>query len=42
MGEINKNKLYEDAIYWHLIGEGYSDFIAKEKAKKMAEKNDLL
>jgi hypothetical protein len=38
MGETEKtNKLYEEALYWHLIAEGHSDYIAKMEAKRRAE-----
>jgi len=37
MGEIEeKNKLYRDAIYWHLIAQGYTEFQAKIEADKRA------
>jgi len=34
MDEKEKNKLYQDAIYWHLIGLGYSEFEAELEAKR--------
>ncbi len=39
MGENNKDKLYKDAIYWHLIGKGYTDFMAEMEARRILEKN---
>ena len=37
-----KNKLYEDAIYWHLIGEGYTEYRAEVEAKRrMARVNTI-
>jgi len=37
-----KNKLYKDAIYWHLIGEGYTEYRAKGEAKRrMARGNTI-
>ncbi len=36
------NKLYKDAIYWHLIGEGYTEYRAKVEAKRrMARGNTI-
>lgn len=34
MGENKTNKLYKDAIYWHLIGEGYSELQAEVEASR--------
>jgi len=38
MGDIDKNSLYKDAIYWHLIGKGYTEFQAEAEAKRRMEK----
>ena len=35
MDEDESKKLNKDAIYWHLIGQGYSDWEAKIRAEKM-------
>ena len=42
MGEIEKNKLYKDAIYWHLIGEGYNEFQAEAEAKRRMLRADKI
>ena len=37
MGEKERNKLYKDAIYWHLIGQGYTEYQAEvESERRMA------
>ena len=36
MGDNNQIELYKDAIYWHLIGKGYTEFQAEAEAKRMA------
>jgi hypothetical protein len=42
MGEKELEKLYEDAIYWHLIGKGYSEKQAELEAKRrMLQQNEL-
>lgn len=38
MDETDKKQLYKDALYWHFIGQGYSDWIAKAKAEQMLER----
>ena len=37
MGETEQNKLYKDAIYWHLIGKGYSEFLAEIEARRLSK-----
>jgi hypothetical protein len=40
LGEAEVNKLYKDAVYWHLIGEGYSEFEAEvEAARRVARRS---
>ena len=34
MGEKERNKLYKDAIYWHLIGQGYTKYQAEVESKR--------
>jgi hypothetical protein len=34
LNQEKKNKLMRDAIYWHLIGEGYSDYKARIEADR--------
>jgi len=34
MGEIEQKKLLKDAVYWHLIGEGYSEFQAEVESTR--------
>ena len=41
MGEKQANKLLKDAIYWHLIREGYSEYKAKVEAERMMAKRKL-
>ena len=42
LGENDLNKLYEDAIYNHLLGKGYSEYQAKVMAKRwLAKQNEL-
>jgi hypothetical protein len=36
--KLRKKKLNEQALYNHFIGEGYSIFIAKNKAKMITKK----
>ena len=39
MGEKETNELYKDAIYWHLIGEGYTkDQAENEARRRMAQR----
>ena len=33
----NKKQLYQDAIYWHLIGKGYPEWKAKAEAERILE-----
>ncbi|UCF13267.1 MAG: hypothetical protein JSW06_03140 [Thermoplasmatales archaeon] len=42
MGEKQINKLLKDAIYWHLIGEGYSEYKAKVEADRILAKGRYL
>ena len=43
MGDTEeKNKLYEDAIYWHLIGEGYTEHKAEVEAKKRIAQGETI
>lgn len=43
MGETEKlDKLYEDAIYWHLIAQGYSDYVAKMEAQRRTKIKESL
>ena len=37
-----KNKLYKDAIYWHLIGEGYTEYRAEVEAKRRMARGDII
>ena len=40
MGDAEVNKLYKDALYWHLIGEGYTEFEAEvEAARRVARRS---
>jgi len=42
LGENEVNKLYQDAIYWHLIGKGYPEFEARVEAKRrVRERNKI-
>jgi len=34
METVARNKLYQDALYWHLIGEGYTEYQAEVEAKR--------
>ncbi|MEM0466148.1 MAG: hypothetical protein QXL17_05680 [Candidatus Thermoplasmatota archaeon] len=34
MGENNSEQLLKDAIYWHLIGLGYTEFQAEVEAQR--------
>ena len=34
MGEKERNQLYKDAIYWHLIGQGYTEYQAEVESKR--------
>jgi hypothetical protein len=36
----NIRKLYEDALYWHFIGKGYSDERARFEAKHRTGKHE--
>ena len=40
--EEQVNKLLKDAIYWHLIGEGYSEYRAKVEADRRMAKRRFL
>ena len=43
MGDTEeKNKLYEDAIYWHLIGEGYTERRAEIESKRRAAQGNAI
>ena len=35
MNEIDRKKLYKDAIYWHYINQGCSEYLAKTKAEQI-------
>ena len=35
--EDDRKILYKDALYWHYISEGYSEFQAKAKAERDVE-----
>ena len=37
-----KNELYKDAIYWHLIGEGYTEYRAEVEAKRRVAQGDAI
>lgn len=37
MSDDDKKILYKDALYWHFISEGYSEFQAKAKAERAVE-----
>jgi hypothetical protein len=38
LGENEVNQLYKDAIYWHLIGKGYTEFEAEVEARRLAQR----
>ena len=38
MGEKEENKLMKDALYFHLLGEGYSDFEARMGSEIISKK----
>lgn len=40
--EARVNTLLKDAIYWHLIGEGYSEYAAKIEADRIMAKMRLI
>jgi len=42
MGDKEVNQLYKDAIYWHLISQGYSEEQAKMEARKRTLPQDEL
>ena len=42
MGEKEKNKLYKDAIYWHLIGQGYSEYQAEIEARRRVALEEII
>ncbi|MCK5261522.1 MAG: hypothetical protein KAJ44_05035 [Thermoplasmatales archaeon] len=42
MGEKQANKLLKDAIYWHLVGKGYSEYKAKVEADRVMAKRRFL
>ncbi len=42
MGEKQANKLLKDAIYWHLVGKGYSEYKAKVEADRRMAKRRFL
>jgi hypothetical protein len=42
MGDKEENKLYKDAIYWHLIGEGYTEYRAEVEAKRRMTRRDII
>jgi len=42
LGEKQANKLLKDAIYWHLISEGYSEYKAKVETDKAMAKRRFL
>jgi len=42
LGEKQANKLLKDAIYWHLISEGYSEYKAKVEADRVMTKRRFL
>jgi len=42
LGQKQANKLLKDAIYWHLISEGYSEYKAKVEAERMMAKGRYL
>ena len=42
MGEKEKNKLLKDAIYWHLIGQGYTEYQAETEASRRVTQKDII
>jgi len=42
MGENEKSKLYKDAIYWHLIGQGYTEFQAENEARRRVAQEEII
>ena len=36
MGEGELKDLYKDALYWHFINQGYSEWRAKTEAERIA------
>ncbi len=42
MGEKEKNKLYKDAIYWHLIGQGYTEYQAEIEARRRVALEEII
>ncbi len=42
MGDKQVNKLYKDAIYWHLISLGYSEKHAEIEARRRMMPQDEL
>ena len=42
MRDKKVNQLYKDAIYWHLIGQGYSEKQAEIEAKRRMLPQDEL
>jgi hypothetical protein len=40
MGENKVDQLYKDAIYWHLIGQGYTEFQAEVEARRRLNQQD--
>jgi len=42
MGGKEQNKLYTDAIYWHLIGQGYTEYQAEVESKKRMTQADKI
>jgi len=42
MGEKEKNKLYKDAIYWHLIGQGYTEYQAESEARRRLAQKEII
>jgi len=37
---VEKTQLYTDALYWHFINLGYSEWRAKAEAEKITGKRD--
>ena len=35
MTNDDQKKLYKDALYWHFINQGYSEYLARVKAEQM-------
>jgi hypothetical protein len=42
MGENEVDQLYKDAIYWHLISEGFTEYRAEIEARRRSGQKDIV